>query len=226
MSLFVLGTDTDVGKTVVSALVMARYGGRHGVRYWKPVASGSVAPPDDGDHGDRETVATLVPGVARLPERYAFAEPASPHLAARLEGRRVDLAALLDGFASHGADGPMVIEGIGGVLVPLDEAGTLFVDLAARVAVPALVVARSTLGTINHTLLTLEALARRRVTVVGVVLNGPLHAENRQAIERFGGVPVIDEVTPFPALDRGAVAARAARFDPGDRLAPHLTSHP
>jgi malonyl-CoA O-methyltransferase len=216
MSLFVAGTDTGVGKTVAAALLLARHGGRAPLVYWKPVATGAR------DERDRETIATLVPGAATAAETYLFADPVSPHLAARREGVEIELARIGARWRELGTAFPQaefVVEGAGGLLVPLDERGTLLVDLVAELALPLLLVARSTLGTINHTLLALEALRARRLELAGVALVGPPQPENRQAIERFGGVDVLAEIPPLAELTPAAIAAAAAELDPEDRLA-------
>jgi dethiobiotin synthetase len=215
VSLFVTGTGTEVGKTVVSALLLARY---PGASYWKPVATGSRL------DRDTATVGGLVPETEILPESYLFAEPLSPHLAARLEGARIDPARLLADFAHYRGrprDRPLVVEGAGGLLVPLDDNGFLIADLIAALELPSLVVAHSGLGTINHTLLTLEALRRRDLPVAGIVLNGPRNPENRRALERLGGVEVIAEIESFP-LTPDDLAAMARGFDLEGRLRPFL----
>ncbi len=223
MSLWVVATDTEVGKTVMSAVLMARYGQEGSLAYWKPVASGSI------DERDTETVAALCPGAEILPESYLFEEPLSPHLAARLEGRAVDPRRLLEDHRRHlearrGA--PLVIEGVGGVLVPLRDGGPLLIELLGQIDAPCLVVARSTLGTINHTLLTLEALRSRRLPLVGVVLNGPPNPENRRAIETFGEVDVIDEVDFLDPLDANSLRHAADGFDLAGKLRPWLVPAP
>lgn len=218
MSLWVVATDTEVGKTVISALLMARYGSPGELAYWKPVASGSR------DERDTETVKELCPTADILPESYLFEEPLSPHLAARLEHRSVDPQRLVDDYQAHRAArrGALLIEGVGGVLVPLRDGGPLLIELMADISAPCIVVARSTLGTINHTLLTLEALRRRRLDVVGVVLNGPHNIENQRAIESFGDIEVIGSVETLEPLDAGTLGRAAATFDPAGRLAPWL----
>ncbi|HSM14977.1 MAG TPA: dethiobiotin synthase [Thermoanaerobaculia bacterium] len=219
MSLFVTGTDTGVGKTVVSALVLARYGRELALGYWKPVATGEAT-----EH-DRTTIEELVPGALTAAESYLFPTPVSPHLAARLDGERIELARVLARWNELSAVFPgtgFLVEGAGGALVPLDDSGTMMVDLIARLALPVLLVARSTLGTINHSLLTLEALRRRDLALAGVVLVGPPDEENRRAIERFGEVEVVSEVPALEAVDAGSIAAAAAEFDFGGALRPWL----
>lgn len=222
MKLFVAGTDTGVGKTVVSALLVARFGGARPLGYWKPVATGAA------DERDRTTVEALVPGVVAPAEAYLFADPVSPHLAARREGVPIELARIAARFAEMRSVWPehgWVIEGAGGLLVPLDDAGTLQVELVRQMAAPLLLVARSTLGTINHTLLSLEAARRRSLAVAGVVLSGPPNADNREAIELFGGVPVVAEVPRVEELSLDAMQADP-RFRIDDLLLRDLFASP
>jgi dethiobiotin synthase len=215
-ALAVVGTDTGVGKTVVSAIVSLAWAAREPVSYWKPVATGGF--PDDPDR-DTATVARLAgPEVWVLSETYLLPDPLSPHLAARLVGATIEPALLLSELARHRSAGrALVVEGVGGVLVPLADDGYLYADFLLAARLPCLLVARSTLGTINHTLLTLEALRGRGIAVLGAVLDGPLNRENRRAIERFGRIPVLAEVPPL-GLDRPAIAQAARAFDPEGRL--------
>ncbi len=225
MSLWVLGTDTGVGKTIVSALILNRYGSRGGLSYWKPVSTGG-----DQDR-DRSTVCGLLdPRVGVLDETYLFELSASPHLAARREGAEIDPQRILGDLARHREQaGDILIEGAGGVMVPLTDRGDLFIDTVAATALPAVLVARSTLGTINHTLLTLEALRSRGIEVLGVVLNGPPDAENSRAIQNLGETVIVSEVAPLAEtqeLSRETVLRAAADFDPRGILADHLRGTP
>ncbi len=220
VSLAVIGTDTGVGKTIVSALLLARYGARVPVAYWKPVATGGVEGSDTAIvrrlAGHRCTI---------LPEHRAFGPPVSPHLAARRAGSPIDPRRLRRAAAGH-LKGPVgngiVVEGIGGLLVPLTDGGYFFADLLEAVRLPCLLVARSTLGTISHTLLTLEALRARGLRLIGVVLNGPRNLENRRAIERFGHTRVVASVQPIVPLDRQSLSRAAKRFDRPAHLKQHL----
>jgi malonyl-CoA O-methyltransferase len=217
VSLAVVGTDTGVGKTIVSALLAESWAARGPVAYWKPVATGGY--PGDPDR-DAATVARLVgPEVQVLPEVYLFPDPLSPHLAARLAGATIDPARVLADLEQHRRvpGRALVVEGVGGLLVPLTDEGHLLADFLVAARLPCLLVARSTLGTINHTLLSLEALRARDLTIAGVVLDGPPNPENRRAIERLGRVPVVAEVPPL-TLDRAGIAAAARAFDPAGRL--------
>ncbi len=312
MTLVIVGTGTDVGKTVVAATLLARYGAEIPLAYWKPVATGSR------DGRDTATVEALAGDCAAiLPETYLFTEPLSPHLAARLDGRRIEPALLLADFDRHRTATPdrtLVIETAGGLLVPLTGGGhdvedaepqhqgtaappgdgretvargeggqpgvagapeadrglgggwpfrlppagsaasrqperpsdggsaqataaaasplaavadiytqaDLLVDMARHAPLACLVVGRSGLGTINHTLLTLEALRARGLPVAAVVLDGPPNRENRLAIQRFGGMDTVLELPHLVPLDREEVAAATRHFDRQGHLAPLL----
>ena len=209
-------TDTEVGKTTTSAILCARYGPRHRLAYWKPVATGAR------DERDTERVEEWVGNLVDvLPETYLYDPPVSPHLAARLAGRPIELDTILGDLVAHALadeERNLVIEGIGGVLVPFDDRGTLFVDLMVAVQLPVLVVARSTLGTINHTLLTVEALRSRSLDIAGLVLVGPPNVENRRAVESRSGLEVVSEIPWLERLDRETIRAAATQFDPRARL--------
>ena len=221
MSLFVVGTDTEIGKTVVSAAICAKLAADGvDVAYWKPVATGRR----DGRDVDDVSRLTSVPVLA---EAYLMDDPLSPHLAARLEGRFVDPQSLTATYRRlrHEAEGRrLVIEGIGGIHVPLNDDGYLWSDWMVELALPAVVVARSGLGTINHSLMTLECLRRRRIEVLGVILNGPINVENRNAVGDFGQVEILGQVAPMDPLDADALAATALQLDPQGRLAAALGS--
>jgi len=187
--LFVTGTDTDIGKTVVSAVLLA---GTEGY-YWKPVQTGIIESSDT----DWIREQTGLPESHFFPETYRFQQPLSPHAAAALEDAHISL----DRFAMPVTPDTevLIVEGAGGVLVPLNETHFML-DLMMKLAVPVLVVADSGLGTINHTLLSLESLRRADLDILGVVMNGPKNSGNRQAIETYGRVPVLAEITPLDEI--------------------------
>jgi dethiobiotin synthase len=212
--LFVTGTDTGVGKTVVSAALLLRYRPIGRVRYWKPIQTGTVV--DD----DTQTVASLAGcgPAAVLDQGIRLPDPLSPHLAASRVGQRVGLEPLVDLGASQAPDDRWIVEGAGGVLVPINES-TLMVDLIRRLGLPAVVVARTSLGTINHTLLTLEALRARDVPVAGVVMNGAPNPDNRASIQSYGRVQVLGELPLVEPCTPETLARHAHAVDPEARLA-------
>ena len=170
---FVTGTDTDVGKTLVSAWLLTHLD----AWYWKPVQAGTLP---ETDSAAVRRLAEVAPERI-LPEAYVLPEPTAPHEAARRAGIEISMAKL----APPVTDRLLVVEGAGGALVPLTDTAYV-IDLATELHLPVILVARSTLGTINHTLLSLEAIRRRGLPLAGVVINGPETAHNRAAIERYG----------------------------------------
>lgn len=200
-TIVVTGTDTDVGKTVFAAALAAALG----ATYWKPVQAGLVDGTDEG------TVQRL--GVARvLPEAYRLVTPCSPHRAARLDGVTIDA----DRLALPQVAGPLVVEGAGGALVPLTD-DLLYADLFARWGAPVVLVARTQLGTINHSLLSLEALRARGVPVLGVAFNGPPEPDSEATIARIGRVKRLGRLDRVEHLDAASLAAAfAAGFDVED----------
>jgi len=211
--LFVTGTDTGVGKTVASAALLQRYRGVAALRYWKPIQTGIEI--DD----DTATVRFL--GAAAEQEIFdngvRLEKPVSPHLAGRWAGTRIDLTELR-ALLPDEPDTSWIVEGAGGVLVPINEWQTM-ADWIAYLSLPVVLVARSGLGTINHTLLTLEALQTRWLRVAGVMMIGEPNSENRDAIERYGRVPVIAEMPVLAPLDAESLAAWSAEhLDPQGRL--------
>ncbi len=192
MRLVVCGTGTDVGKTVVSALVVQGLG----ARYWKPIQSGLEG---GGDSGRVQQLLALPPD-RMLPEAYRFRAAVSPHWAAEQEGVVIDPARL----ALPEVEGPLVVETAGGLLVPLGR-DWLQIDQIARWGLPVLLVASSGLGTLNHTLLSMEALGRRNLQVLGLVLNGPPHPDNPRTLERLAGVPVLAQLPHLARLDAGTL---------------------
>ncbi len=208
--LFVTGTGTGVGKTVAAAAIFLRYRDRvPGLRYWKPIQTGIEQ--DD----DTATVARLIGSDQVLDAGIRLPRPLSPHLAARLAGRAIDIEAIA--AVPGPGRAPMIVEGAGGVLVPHNESA-LIVDLMIRLDLPALVVAASGLGTINHTLLTIEALRSRRLAVAGVLMVGSPNEENRAAIEAYGRVLVVGVLPPLDPLTPATLAAAASGLDPTGHL--------
>lgn len=195
LRLVVCGTDTDVGKTVVSAWLVQGLE----AMYWKPVQSGLEG------GGDRQRVIDLLqlPEHRWIPETYAFQAAVSPHWAAELENRVLEPRRLQ---LPPSGTSPLVVETAGGLHVPLTRTWRQ-IDQLQRWNLPVVLVCRSGLGTLNHTLLSLEALASRGIPVLGLILNGPLHADNPRTLEDLGGVPVLAELPPLDPLSAATLSA-------------------
>jgi dethiobiotin synthetase len=222
--LFIIGTDTGVGKTVLAAAILAALRARgERVAAFKPVVTGTDEPAA-ADWPPDDTLLAAAAGMRAQDVAPArFGPPVSPHLAAQLAGRPLDPAALRAAFAAAAAAAgtdAIVAEGVGGLLVPLTP-DYLVRDLAHDLGLPLVVAARPGLGTINHTLLTLEAARAAGLPVAGVVLTpwpaepSAMERDNRATIERLGGV----EVATLPRLPRAdpPLLAQAGAALPLDR---------
>ncbi|MGY3441347.1 dethiobiotin synthase [Bradyrhizobium sp. USDA 4473] len=201
----VTGTDTGIGKTVFSAGLA----GFLGASYWKPVQSGL----------DEETDAQRVARLAGLsadrivPERYRLRTPASPHQSAAIDGVRIDPEALAVPATS---DRPLVIEGAGGLMVPLND-DTLYIDIFKRWRLPVVLCARTALGTINHSLLSVEALRNRKIDILGIAFIGESNPESERAICEIGQVRRLGRLPWLSSLAADTLqAAFKASFRRGD----------
>ena len=202
-SLFVTGTDTNVGKTLLSALLVAALD----AIYWKPIQTGTR------EGTDRQTVIQLaeIPEAQTLPESYSFDPPVSPHLAAEESGVRIDLGRIQPPANSAR---PIIAEGAGGILVPINDS-ELMLDLARHLGFPIVIAARAALGTINHSLLTVHALRCAKMAVKGIVMIGRRNRENERSVEHFSGVPVVGTVPWLEIINREALLKVFRKnFDP------------
>ena len=215
---FVTGTGTGVGKTVVSAALMHRFRAVPRLRYWKPVQTGIEA---DDDTAEVRRLAGLDGGQV-LNAGVRLARPLSPHLSASLAGQPISLAPLMDLAWAEDASDRWIVEGAGGVLVPLND-HELVIDLIAVLGLPAVIAAQSGLGTINHTLLTIEALRARAVPVAGVVMVGPPDPDNRVAIETRGHVSVLGELPTMAPLTPAGLQGAAEAMDRLGELDPFFS---
>lgn len=184
-SYFVTGIDTDIGKTVVSAILVKALN----ASYWKPVQSGSL------DNSDSMTVKRLVPEARAFQETYRLTQPLSPHASARIDGVKIELAEIV--VPEH--DGNLIIEGAGGLCVPLDD-DLMIVDLIERLSVPVILVSKNYLGSINHTVMTIELLKARDIEIAAIIFVGEKNLESERFIEnkarkaRFFHIPWSDQV--------------------------------
>ena len=181
MKIFITGTDTNVGKTLISSWIALHTG----FAYFKPIQTGT-------NEGSDSLEVQKQSNAKIYPEVYSYRDPLSPHLAAMIENNVIDMNKIVLPRASH-----LIIEGAGGVLVPMNGK-YLMVELIKKLDAPVILVARTTLGTINHTLLSLEALRSRNIQVLGVIMNGEKNLQNSKAIEFYGRTSVLAD---FPKLD-------------------------
>ena len=195
--IFITGTDTGIGKTFMAAVLMAGLDGE----YWKPVQSGL----------EEMTDTLWIKEKTGLSERrfhgetYRLREAMSPHASAAREGIRIDL----NKFhvpPMNNSSRTLIVEGAGGIMVPLNER-YFMLDLMRQLNLPVLLVASSRLGTINHTLLTVDKLRSCNLPIFGVVLNGVRNEDNRRAIEKYGNVHVLGEIEPLKDINRETLKA-------------------
>jgi dethiobiotin synthetase len=188
---FITGTDTNIGKTVLSALLCAALPGR----YWKPIQTGAR------EGSDTEQVKSWagVDDDQVLSESYVFDDPVSPHLAAQRAGTEIMLEQIELPAGSSGV--PLIVEGAGGVMVPINS-HQFMTDLMRHLALPVILAARSTLGTINHTLLSVEGLRSAGIQIQGVVMIGPENADNKAAVEHYGKIQVIGQIPILEIINR------------------------
>jgi len=180
-SIFVTGTDTDVGKTIVSAGLCLSWP----AHYWKPVQAGTEP------HTDNEVMAQFISKKDIYPSTYVLKKACSPNQAARAEGVSIQKNILMDAYSKNCSR--LVIEGAGGLLVPFNERENML-DLMIQFGAPVIIVARSGLGTLNHSFLTLKALRAGNVNILGVIMVGRLHPDNKRDIEAIGDIQVLLEL--------------------------------
>ena len=185
LQFIICGTDTDVGKTLISSFFV------RGLKsfYWKPIQSGIET------ETDSQSILRLS-GIKKekiLKEAYIFEKPVSPHWAAEIDGKKIDINLL----NLPKIDGSIVIETAGGLMVPITR-NFLQIDQMRKWNLPVIIVCRSSLGTLNHTLLTIEALKKRNIKILGLIINGEKHLDNPKTLREFSKLPIIAE---FPRLN-------------------------
>ncbi len=200
-SYFVTATGTDAGKTLISAILVEAMGGD----YWKPIQAGAL------NDTDTMLVARLLedPHATCHPESYRLRTAMSPHGAAAIDGVSIEPGRM----RMPDTDRPLFIEGAGGLMVPLNARGDLIIDLIGTFEARVVLISRNYLGSINHTLLSLEVLKSRGIKVVGLIFNGPENRSTESFIEWYTEMPVIGRVREEPFWDRQTVANYAARFN-------------
>lgn len=199
----VAGTDTNVGKTVIASMLA---GGLKS-SYWKPIQSGLDGPTDTA-------IIMETSGLPRhliLPEAYRLKTPISPHASAELDGITINPSRL----KLPPVQGRLIVEGAGGVMVPINN-NTLLINIMQDWALPVMLVASTRLGTINHTLLSLTALRSHNIEILGVVMNGAPDKISRRAIEHYGRVKVLANIDPLGAVTAKRINTAFEQYFGGD----------
>lgn len=191
----VTGIGTDVGKTVVSAILAEALK----ASYWKPVQAGDL------DQGDALTVNQLTDEVKIIPEAFRLTEPMSPHAAAERDGVKIELFDL----DYPKVDGDLIIEGAGGIMVPINSDGLTYLDVFKAWKLPVVIVSRHYLGSINHTLMTIEVLKSREIEVIGIIFVGDENKETESIILKNTGLKMIIRVPWTDKLDKKFIRAQA-----------------
>lgn len=187
MQIFVTGTGTNVGKTIFCSWLLYHLNDIHNKNYyyWKPIQTGIEK------ENDTKFLSKFCHNIYQ--PLYSFQQSLSPHLAARLNNETILLDKLLKSCPKNS---DLIIEGAGGVFVPLNS-DCMMIDFIQQLKISVLIVASSELGTINHTCLTIEALNKRNIKILGVIINGIKNNENKLAIETYGEIEVLQEIGSF-----------------------------
>ncbi|WP_269224499.1 dethiobiotin synthase [Flavobacterium sp. IMCC34518] len=198
MKLFITGISTDVGKTIASAIIVEALE----ADYWKPIQAGDV------DHSDSHKIKSFVSNVTTVihPNSYLLNTPASPHLAAEIDGISIDLENIIEPDTNN----HLVIEGAGGIFVPLNEADCV-IDLI-RSDYKVILVSRHYLGSINHTLLTIESLLNRKIAIAGIIFSGDENKSTESVILNKTGIKCIGRIEQEPYFDQIVIKEYADRF--------------
>ena len=192
------GIGTEVGKTVVSAIVSEALK----ATYWKPVQAGEL------ENTDSHKVQRLTSNVRILPEAYKLKEPMSPHAAAEIDGVNIQL----NDFNLPQVDGNFIIEGAGGLLVPINMQGLLYADVFKNWNLPVIIVSRHYLGSINHSLMTAEVLKKRDIKIAGWIFVGEENKTSESIILKVTDLPMIARIPLVSEVTKEFVSVQAAKI--------------
>lgn len=192
--------DTNMGKTIVSAILAEALS----AMYWKPIQSGDL------ENSDSKKIAALTEGVSIIPETIKLKLAASPHLSAKEEGIKLTR----EQFSLPFTEGNLIVEGAGGLLVPLNDDGLLLADLFKDWHLPVILVCRNYLGSINHTLLSLEVLKQRSIPIAGLIYVGDAHEPSESIISKIGKIPTLARILLVKTPDKHFVKKEALRLKP------------
>lgn len=198
MRYFVTGIDTEVGKTVVSAVLVQALT----ANYWKPIQSGDL------EHSDSHKIIDLVSKKIMIyPESYRLTQPLSPHLSAKLDGVEIKLKDIIPPSSTN-----LIIEGAGGVMVPIDEKGTYVTDIIPFCDAEIILVTKNYLGSINHTLLSIQYLQSKNYTIKGIVVTGDENKETESIITKNTGIPILFHVPMTDDLSKKFIKEQASKI--------------
>ena len=195
-SFFVTGIDTDIGKTVVSAILVEALN----ADYWKPIQSGDL------HYTDTDKVKELVNGKTILhPEAYRLNKPLSPHAAAKLDNISISLTS----FQLPKTNNNLIVEGAGGLLVPINEDGDYLSDIIVKLGMEIILVSKNYLGSINHTLLSIEYLKSKSISIKGIIIIGEKNESSESIITKNTGVNILHRVPMVESVTRDFIKEQA-----------------
>ncbi|MDP9081527.1 MAG: dethiobiotin synthase [Bacteroidota bacterium] len=191
-TIFITGIGTEIGKTIVSAALVEKLG----ADYWKPVQSGDL------DNSDTMKVRNLVTNTTSVfhPETYRLTQPFSPHKSAAIDGISIDK----NKFVAPETNNTLVIEGAGGLMVPLNDK-FLMIDLIRQLNAEVILVTKNYLGSINHTLLSIDALKHRHIPVKGIIFNGVKDIYSKEYILKYTGIELLGHIPEYNLIDKKAI---------------------
>lgn len=197
---FVTGIDTNVGKTVISAILTEALK----ADYWKPIQSGGL------EYTDSDFIREFTLHVGEIhQEQYAFHTPVSPHLAAKYEDVDIDIQHIKLNLLKNN----IIVEGAGGIMVPLSD-NFLIIDLIKQLQLAVILVSKNYLGSINHTLMTIALLKQYNIPIAGIVFNGISNAESEAIILQFSGIPLLGKIPKADIMSKGFIIQQAEKIKP------------
>ena len=211
MKFIICGTDTDIGKTLISSFFVRGLNSF----YWKPIQSGIES------QTDSQTIEKLtqINKEKIIDEAYVFTQPLSPHWAAEIDKKHINFKML----KLPKVNGDLIVETAGGLMVPITRR-FLQIDQIKKWNLPVILVCKSSLGTLNHTLLSIEALKKRNINIIGIVVNGKKHLDNPKTIFEFSGIPIIAEFPYIQKIDSNILDILWEELDIRNKLVSLLNS--
>lgn len=195
MKFVICGIGTNIGKTIVSAILAEHLK----ASYWKPIQSGDL------NNSDSKKIGDLTENVTVIPERFRLTQAFSPHFSAEMDGVNIEI----DDLEIPNIEGNLIIEGAGGVMVPINSHGLTFIDVFQKWQLPVIIVSKHYLGSINHTLMTLEALKHRKIEIAGIIFVGDENKSSEDIILRIGKVKMLARIPLVKEIDKDFIIRQA-----------------